>query len=46
MSIDWNHFTPLASGSGAALLFTLVLVAAMLLHDRVRTLRRRTVAPA
>ena len=36
----------LASGSGAALLFVLAMLAGMLLHDNVWVRRQRTVAPA
>lgn len=36
----------LASGSGAALLFTLAMLAGMLLHDNVWARRQRKVAPA
>ena len=35
----------LASGSGAALLFVVAMLAGMLLHDQGRALRRRKVAP-
>ncbi len=36
----------LASGSGAALLFVLAMLAGMLLHDNVWARRQRTVTPA